>query len=887
MDEDSGREFQKQIEALRGQIENLKIENRKLRQEGGLEPSGWPAKDGAVAVAPALKRFCPICRAPGEVDSDFCDQCGTGFKLSAGDPAPPAPSPIFCPVCHRRVESSEQGKPCGECGYHLKPNFFALTGIRPEPPARPQGPGLSERLWGGVRRIMDSMRGLGAERIVGEKLLNHVGMFLLVLGGAFFLKHTIGISGRYGKLAIGLAAGTVLIAAGERLRRRPEFEFFSVPVIGGGWILAYYTMFAAHWIQSARIIESPALGLALLCATAGGMIGHSLKIKSRVLTVFSFASAYFVFAVTHLGMPTMTVCGILAVAGAYLVRRLKAPELAAVSVAGFYINYFPVLREVLASGPARPFPGWEFWQSLLTATAVHILYVLATPPVDEGESESPALDASLSLGSILYASFFFAQASAFDPVSASSKLLGLAAVLTGLSAATGRKGKPQALASVQAFLGAAVAALASLKLQTPAAQLWSLALSASVFGTLGHWLGRDSLGRYGLALAGLVGLVTIGQWGFLGAVRGSAGLALLFIAVTGYGLAVLRQAHGRADEAQTGAWFYAGLALSLLALRVWFAPAVFLLAGLAFALFLEKAAETLEAEPLLKQAVLLETALGVYCFAIDYGANLPILGPLTPRGLNAVCASAAFGYLAFGTPLPPGGAWGATYAAWRQTAAWLMTAIASFGVYNEFGPRLRLPVWSLSALGLLSLGRRRGHLGDSLRLQAYLLAIGTAAEGVLSYLLYPSVLMPVVGTLETSVYAVTAVSLLAPLAFRPWAEDKAEREEELGAHYLFTTLSLGLLALFVAKEFDGAYITLGWSLVGAAYLVGGILGGRQALRLPALGLLVLCVGKALFKDLTGLELPFRVLSYTVLGALLVASSYLYVRLSKQEDADAA
>ena len=89
------------------------------------------------------------------------------------------------------------------------------------------------------------------------------------------------------------------------------------------------------------------------------------------------------------------------------------------------------------------------------------------------------------------------------------------------------------------------------------------------------------------------------------------------------------------------------------------------------------------------------------------------------------------------------------------------------------------------------------------------------------------------------------------------------------------------------QQAAGAYITLGWSLVGVSYLVAGLGLRKRALRLPGLGLLGLCVMKALFVDLTALELPYRVLSYTVLGALLLLSSYLYVRSTDQEDSDEA
>jgi len=76
---------------------------------------------------------------------------------------------------------------------------------------------------------------------------------------------------------------------------------------------------------------------------------------------------------------------------------------------------------------------------------------------------------------------------------------------------------------------------------------------------------------------------------------------------------------------------------------------------------------------------------------------------------------------------------------------------------------------------------------------------------------------------------------------------------------------------------------LGWTLLGMGYLLPGLFSGRTPLRLPGLALLGVCVLKALFRDLTGLALPHRVLSYGVLGVLLVLSSFLYVRLTKKEE----
>jgi len=194
-----------------------------------------------------------------------------------------------------------------------------------------------------------------------------------------------------------------------------------------------------------------------------------------------------------------------------------------------------------------------------------------------------------------------------------------------------------------------------------------------------------------------------------------------------------------------------------------------------------------------------------------------------------------------------------------------------------------------AALTLLAAGRSRLPQGRAvaadLRAQAYLFALAAAAEGVWTYLLFPPAGFSPADRAATLVYWGSSLALLLPLAWLPWAETEPERFEELAAQHLFALLSLALPALYIAKQADGTHMTLSWTLLGSAYLVAGLITRRRALRLPGLGLAGLCVAKALFVDLTGLELPYRVLSYTSLGALLVLSSYLYVQLTGKEDSD--
>lgn len=69
-----------------------------------------------------------------------------------------------------------------------------------------------------------------------------------------------------------------------------------------------------------------------------------------------------------------------------------------------------------------------------------------------------------------------------------------------------------------------------------------------------------------------------------------------------------------------------------------------------------------------------------------------------------------------------------------------------------------------------------------------------------------------------------------------------------------------------------------WATLGAVALLAGILRRTTALRLFGLGLLGLAVVKVFIVDLAALDASYRVISFIVLGVLLLASSFVYQRL---------
>ncbi len=69
-----------------------------------------------------------------------------------------------------------------------------------------------------------------------------------------------------------------------------------------------------------------------------------------------------------------------------------------------------------------------------------------------------------------------------------------------------------------------------------------------------------------------------------------------------------------------------------------------------------------------------------------------------------------------------------------------------------------------------------------------------------------------------------------------------------------------------------------WGLVGLAGLIVGLRRGSAPIRIGALSLLLLSVGKVFLYDLSTLTSIYRVISCIVLGLLLLAGAFAYQRM---------
>ncbi|MEZ5356359.1 MAG: DUF2339 domain-containing protein [Bryobacteraceae bacterium] len=95
--------------------------------------------------------------------------------------------------------------------------------------------------------------------------------------------------------------------------------------------------------------------------------------------------------------------------------------------------------------------------------------------------------------------------------------------------------------------------------------------------------------------------------------------------------------------------------------------------------------------------------------------------------------------------------------------------------------------------------------------------------------------------------------------------------------WLYSVLATGLLTALLYHEVSGSLLTVVWGIEGLALLASGFPLRERVLRLPGLGLLLVCITKLFVYDLRNLETMYRILSFVGLGLILLGVSWMYAR----------
>lgn len=192
------------------------------------------------------------------------------------------------------------------------------------------------------------------EERVGGSWLNKLGVVVLVIGLALFLGYSLKYFGPAGRVAIGLAASLALLFAGMLLERSTAYTLYARSLIGGGWAALYFTTYAMHGLEAARIIADPALGIILLSVVAAGMIVHSLRYRSEAVTGMAYFIAFFTLAISPVS--GFSVFALAPLAASLLVVAYRF-SWAAMTVGGLIATYGIYFLFSGIGFPAAPFKG--------------------------------------------------------------------------------------------------------------------------------------------------------------------------------------------------------------------------------------------------------------------------------------------------------------------------------------------------------------------------------------------------------------------------------------------------------------------------------------------------------------------------------------------------
>jgi uncharacterized membrane protein len=112
----------------------------------------------------------------------------------------------------------------------------------------------------------------------------------------------------------------------------------------------------------------------------------------------------------------------------------------------------------------------------------------------------------------------------------------------------------------------------------------------------------------------------------------------------------------------------------------------------------------------------------------------------------------------------------------------------------------------------------------------------------------------------------------SPIWFRQVLRLLDRRPEQVFFFIPFT-----LLTAMLAVEVRIGLVTLAWGVESVAVFMLALYAKERSFRLAGLGLLLVCVGKIVARDVWGLAPRDRYLTFIVLGAALLTVSYLYTR----------
>jgi uncharacterized membrane protein len=768
------------------------------------------------------------------LDETLAEIKSSVFSETLASPQPPVPPPIAPPVPEPPAAQAS--------AVPLPPPFVESREPAEIPPVRKISP----------PPLPKAPRESSFEMQVGTVWLARIGI-VIVLTGLVFLanyawKSLVENFGAVAKLGLLYLAGGALCAIGLMIERgRESLRSYSRILIAGGLAAIYYTTYAAYYIPSLKVIGSPLLAGVLLVALAGIIGWMADRRNSQSTAGLAIVLAFYASAVNPLTYFTLTSNAILALAAVVLMARKRWMVVPFLALAATYWSY---LYWRLAES-------WRFWE-------VHV----------PGDSDLTVRLCFLSLYWIIFTVGVFLTNG--PKVSGATRVVFSTlndAAFFCLAALAISLAHHDSLWIISAVFGLVQLglSLAARKVHGPGTPLGSAWLAKALFFLTLAILIRFTGDSLAIILAVETSLL----------VYAARQLPSRVLAAAGPLAGIIAALAGLVSLTESGSPGAAGLVAVLLMGNAWFCcrrPSVSLPSlalalsgvGLGCAILVDQLPDAWEA-----------SGPAFLCMVLVAGITFHRCRELTFSGLLAGAGSALMQFAV----MDAAGFWPSL------TGLGLLTASAVVGPLVADGDKLiRIPSGILAvASTLLFWEWVCDYIPESHRF--WLLALAAAASLALSR----------ERPLRQAVATILAISAL--LVYLDHAIGSGTRYifwdffgclillgQERLARIVRAPAALarfagiaGLLALLlwvtatVRFHHDPLPLTAAWALLALAVFFAGLVLRARIFRLGGLSILALALCRVALFDVWRLDVPFRILSFLVLGSVLLLLGYLYNR----------
>lgn len=231
------------------------------------------------------------------------------------------------------------------------------------------------------------------EQNIGRYWYLWTGVCLLVVGLGYGLMLAYEHVGPLVKILSWFAGAAALVVAGEYAQRKMDFKQFGLALVGGGYAVGYFTIYAMQNIASVKIIDSVVVDSCLLLTLAAGCMLHSMYRKSESIALLAALLAFVTLSLSPVTSFTVVASAVMVVGLAAAIVYMRWFNVYLVGTVGSYLTFALFTQPQIASSVTGT-EGFLFSAAFLTVHWLAYSAVLFLMRDPEGNPR----DRSYSLG---------------------------------------------------------------------------------------------------------------------------------------------------------------------------------------------------------------------------------------------------------------------------------------------------------------------------------------------------------------------------------------------------------------------------------------------------------------------------------------------------------